>query len=1030
MVRLPKTKQDWSHMRTFRSASVFTLLSILIFTSMCFATSSDRVSSPIVAAQTVRLAHGVPMQARPKFDQGRVSPSFKLPYITLLTVPSATQKKELTKLLAAQQDKHSPSYHKWLTPEEYADRFGLSSGDIAKLSSWLKSQGFTIVRTARGRNWIAFSGTAAQVERTFKTEIHNFKVDGETHFANVIPPSIPSSLSGLVVGFRGMSNFHPKSQAHRAAPGYTFPFNDGNYLFLAPGDIATIYDINALYANGIDGTGQALAVMGQTGIHLSDLTNFRQNFGLSAINCTNVVDIITACDTSNFQYILVNGSATNIFGDLPEADIDMEWSGATAPNAQVIYVTSTDFNGGGVWDSWYYAVDNNVAPVITMSYTTPCELAEAGDSGTGEFTYSGDEAELAMANSEGITFLNSAGDSGAAECDYQTNIAVYGYAAAYPASSQYVTGVGGTMIPFSEFSSTYWGTTNGTGGASALSYIPEQVWNDAQEFGIECSQASPPSFCASYGISDWATAQNAIGISAGGGGASNCVSIDDNGVCTGGFPQPSWQSGLDVNAINPSGAGQVGSTPTRFTPDVSLLASPNFPGYLICTQASSLGGGSGSTCDSPSTGISDMLTACFNGTAPCSIFGGTSVSSPVFAGMVALLNQDVVANGGTAGLGNINPTLYSLAAANASNLAFNPITTSSATGNAYSIGAWCTAGTPSSGVSGDPWPSTLQCPSTGSNLVGFNTYDFDATTNYNMATGLGSVDLNNLATALLANLGSDFTFANTGSSTQTVSAGQTTSVYSFLVTPVTGTTFPQGVTFACSFSPADPTLTNSSCTFDPPSIAAGADGTGGVGVTLALATAGPNPNPDVRKQQRHAQNRTPWLPLTLPIAGILVAGFAGRKLSKYSLAFSLCLALVMAALLIACGNSSPAPISVTGVTASPAAVYPNNTGWPAQTSNLSVTIANDSQSKGVTWTAAVGSIVSTGTNTATYTAPAIASGLPASDTITATSVADATKSATGSVTLTPATVPGTYNITVTATQGSNQHTQSVQVVVQ
>src|SRR5208337_4038915 len=107
----------------------------------------------------------------------------------------------------------------------------------------------------------------------------------------------------------------------------------------------------------------------------------------------------------------------------------------------------------------------------------------------------------------------------------------------------------------------------------------------------------------------------------------------------------------------------------RYSPDVSLLASPYFPGYLICTQEAALGGsGTGSVCDSPSTGISDMLTACLAGTGPCSIYGGTSVATPVFAGMVTLLNQYLKANGG---LGNINPTLYKLAASNSTNHAFN-----------------------------------------------------------------------------------------------------------------------------------------------------------------------------------------------------------------------------------------------------------------------------------------------------------------------------------------------------------------------
>lgn len=1111
-------------MRPFRSATILSALLALAFTSICFAASPDRITAPIAAAKAVRLSHGVPMAAKPKFDRGRVSPSLNLPYITLLTVPSPTQQKALTKLIADQQNPHSASYRKWLKPEEYADQFGLSPNDINKLTTWLKSQGFTIVRTARGRNWIAFSGTAGQVQNAFRTDIHTFEVDGETHFANTMPASIPAALSGIVTGFRGMNNFRPKSQAHRAQPGYTFPYNGGNYLFISPGDVAAIYDVNALYTAGIDGTGMTLAVMGQTGIYQSDLTNFRQNFGLSAINCTTSTDIITACNTSNFQYVLVNGTATTVYGDLAEADIDVEWSGATARNAQVIYVTATDSSGGGVWDSWYYAVDNDVAPIITMSYTTPCELAEASNTGTGEFTFTSDEAELAQANSEGITFMNSSGDSGAAECDYQTNIAVYGYAVAYPASSQYVTGVGGTSIPAispNEYGATYWNLTNGTDGASALGYIPEQPWNDAQEFGLECAANPTSSFCQNYGITDWASAQTAVGISSGGGGVSNCTTIDANGVCTGGFPQPSWQA-VNISAVNPSGLGQVNSTPTRLTPDVSLLASPNFPGYLICTQVNGSSGG-GSSCDSPTTGISDMLTGCFAGTGPCTIYGGTSVSSPVFAGMVALLNQAV--NGaGSPGLGNINPTLYTLAAANSTNKAFNPVTTDSS--GAYSNGAWCSAGTPTSGVSGDPWPPALQCPSSGPSFIGFNAYDADSTTNYNLVTGLGSVDLNNLAsawpttplsatnitvvssenpavqgdsvtlTATVTTTGSNLptgsvTFYN-GSSvlgtgvlgaggrqgtvggsqvatfttttlpvgsdtitatyyggdannatstsqplTETVNSSFTLSAptapapapagtattSTFTVTP-TGGTFSSAVTFSCNGLP-DATV---SCGFSPTQIASGT--LGAQSITLTITTSGPNTSSSRSVIRRRADNRSPWLPLSLPLAGVVVAGFAGRKRSKYAMAAGLCAALLMAGLLIACGNSTPA-ISVSSVTGNPASLYPNYSSggdtWKLQQSQLSATVTNDSSNAGVTWSASVGSIDSTGL----YTAPTAAEGLPGSVTITATSVKDTTKSATGTLTLTPATVPGTYNITVTATQGSIANTTSnISLVVQ
>jgi subtilase family serine protease len=1054
------------------------IVCILILSALSFAAAPDRITGPFSAQQLVKLSVGVPLKAQPQYDKGPADPSLKLSYMTLLTVPSASQQKAISRLLAQQQDRRSPLYHKWLTPEQYADRFGLSPNDIKKLTDWLQSQGFSIVNVARGRNFIAFSGTAAQAESAFQTEIHNFDVAGEKHFSNITPPSIPAALSGIVSAVRGFNNFRPKSQAHRFEPDYTFLFQGQNIPFVAPGDVATIYDINALYSAGVDGTGETLAVIGQTGIFQADLTAFRTGFGLSGISCTtDASDIITACNTSNFRYVLVNGVPQNIYGDLSEADIDIEWSGAAARNAQVIFVTATDPNGAGVFDSLYYAIDNNVAPVLTLSYTTPCERAEIGFFGA-------DEVELQKANSFGITFMNSSGDTGAAECDFGSNLATRGYAVAYPASSQYVTGVGGTMIPFSELNSTYWNTSNGGDGGSAKSYIPEQAWNDAQEFGVICTVANP---CTLNGVTvtDWASAQNAIGIAADGGGVSNCVTVNSSGKCTSGFPRPTWQAGLNASAVNPGGIGEIqATTPTRYSPDVSLLGSANFPGYIVCTQGSCAGG------------ISGMLNACFAGTGPCSIFGGTSVSSPVFAGIVTLLNQYL---GSSGGLGNINPTLYSLAAT-PSNLAFHQVEV----GN---IGAFCSPGTPSN------QPVALQCPSSGPNagFLGFDASNFDPTTGYNLATGLGSVDATNLAIAWAAsllsattttvtssqnpaNFGVSVTFTatvtTTGSTpptgtvtfndgttalgsgslstvggfqvatfaTSTLTAGthSITAVYggdssnagstsavlnqiivaptfaittpttpatalsgqsatsTFSVTPTSGTTTVP-ITFACNNLP-DATV---GCTFNPTQIAAGAAGGTAVPVTLTITTAGPNSG-TVKPQQRRADHRSPWLPLTLPLAGIVMVGFAGRKMSKHSAIAGLCVSLALLGLLVACGGSNP-PVAIS-VSPAGATVFASDTadGWPPQTATFTATVTHTSNTA-VNWSVAPangGSITSGGV----YTAPTAAVGLPGSATITATSQADTTKTATATVTITPTTVPGSYQLTVTATEGPTSHT--------
>src|ERR1017187_4080180 len=1046
------------------------ILCILIFSTLSFAAAPDRITGPI-AGQLIKLSAGVSLKAQPGDDRGRVDSSLKLGYMTLLTVPSASQQKALNQLLSQQQDPRSPLYHMWLTPEQYADRFGLSPNDIQKLTAWLQSQGFTVVNVARGRNFIVFSGTAAQAETVFQTEIHNFDVGGETRFSNTTPPSIPAALSGVVTGIRGLNNFPAKSHAVHSKPNYTEAV--GNY-WIAPGDITTMYNLQKLYTAGINGSGQTLAVIGETDVYLADLNDFRSDFDLPQISgCTFFAgtNVIQKCDTTNFQYVVIQGDTDpgvpNFLQplDLVEADIDLEWSNAVAPQAKIIYVNAPV---SGVYYSTYYTIDQKLAPVMTMSYSFGCELGEA------EFgTLTADEAEFAQANIEGITFLNAAGDNSAAACDPNTNgdpndtLATGGLAVTYPASSPSVTGVGGTMIPWTEYTSTYWNpgnNANGNGG-SVTEYIPEQGWNDAEEWGAYCVANPGDTTCSEQGITSWATAQAdaKIGILGGGGGASNCVSINDSGICTGGQKQPAWQSGISASAINPNGFG-VTTTPARYLPDVSLLASLDFPGFIACTPVEEIEGGSNtaSMCANGIGGPSGFLSYGYK-------FGGTSFASPMFAGIVTLLNQYLDTG---KGLGNINPTLYSLAATPANGV-FHQLG-SNAFSSTGSNGVYCDPGTPGAG-----WPAALLCPPAvkpaTEGFFGYAASNFDPTTNYNLVTGLGSVDAYNLvhswtsattpsftlsaasgsmtitpggaggastitvtdvggftgnvtlATSVLPNgvtalfspnptagtstltltasgsaaAGGPTTVTITGTSgaltaTTTVALtivtvaqnfsvpatltnppaanpGQSTST-TMLISPVGGTTFASNVTYTCT---AGLPTGISSCLFNQASpITAGSSATT---VTVTIQTLGPFTGiagaavPANERPRMRSQNQRLWLPLSLPLAGMLLVGLAGRRLPRSYKIVGLCLALAVTGFLVACGGgSSSTTPPVIGVPVSPSTVntlYPNLTGALAQTQQFSAPVST-STNQTVTWAVTGGSANGTiDPNNGLYTAP-------------------------------------------------------------
>lgn len=721
-----------------KSRGMVCLLSMVFgLSSLSYAAQSDRIQGAL-AGPTVPLTGNVHRLAVPQFDQGGVDPALQLGTITLMTAPTVAQQQALKLLLAQQQDPKSSNYHKWLTPEQFADRFGLSQNDIQQIAAWLESQGFTNVHPARGRNWVSFTGTAAQVESALSTSIHHYNVNGTMHYANATAPMVPQALSGIVTGFRGLTDFKPHPMNAKRTRPYYSSSSIGDVI--APGDIATMYDINPLYNSGIDGTGQTLAVMGQTEIYLADLNDFRTGFGLSSLSCTvDGTGLITTCNDPHFQYVLDGSSKLSTTGDISEADLDLEWSGAVARNAKIIYVNSTD-----TFTSYYYAIDNKIAPVISLSYGF-CEFDDNFVLNTSGQPLA-DEMELQKANSEGITFVNSSGDSGAAECDSSAEtVATGGLALSYPASSPEVTGAGGTGVVFADWTSpTYWGTTNGANGGSALSYIPEQAWNDDYELFQFCQQNSTNKFCTQGGatkqpgwvnITSEAAAQSDIGISSTGGGASNCaIQNASNTACVSGFPKPSWQTVT------------VSGTSTRLSPDISFFASPNFPGYIFCTELSELGdGGTGSTC---APGGSAGITNALGLTPNPSVIGGTSASAPVFAGMVALLNQYT----GSSGQGNINQTLYQVAAAAPS--AFHDVT-------AADNKVYCTPGTPAG------QPSALLCPSSG--VIGYS-----ASAGFDLATGLGSIDLYNYVNALAATNGATFSLtSNLSGGTLTVVQGQT-----------------------------------------------------------------------------------------------------------------------------------------------------------------------------------------------------------------------------------------------------------------
>ena len=529
---------------------LFAIALISATATACFA-QPNRIPSRIDSSKTFALPGRVHPLATAAHDAGEVESSFSLPGMTIMLKTAPAQQSKLEQLLADQQNPASPHFHQWLTPEQYADQFGASASDIDQITEWLVSQGFTVNPAARSRTFVSFKGTAGQVHNAFGTTIHRYRVNGAMHYANSTDLTIPAALSPLVSGVRGLHDFHPKPHFAHAKGNWTL--GPGNHV-MAPDDFATIYDITPLYTAGTNGTGQKIAVMGQSAILSSDVTTFWQTFGLGSATLTQVL--------VNHE----NPGYQTASGDIDESALDLEWAGAVARNANIVFVYSYD-----VWTSAQYAVDNNVAPVISMSYGN-CEIYDLLD-------LPGYRQLVQQANSEGITWLAASGDQGATDCDGGSTVAENGLAVDEPGSIPEVTSMGGTSV---SNAGDYWNLGNSATDQSAKGYVPETAWNESAQAG------------------------EILGT---GGGASLF------------FPQPAWQT----NAGVPNDG-------FRHVPDISFNSSVyGVPYYVYCTR-----------CQGTSRGVEYV--------------GGTSAATPTMAGVVALLNQYLTTNG----LGNINPTIYSL----------------------------------------------------------------------------------------------------------------------------------------------------------------------------------------------------------------------------------------------------------------------------------------------------------------------------------------------------------------------------------
>jgi subtilase family serine protease len=673
-------------------------------------------------------------ETRTHTDLGRVEDDTSLEHMLLQLQRPGERASALAQYIDAAHDSSSPYYHKWLSAAEIGETYGPSGQDIATITAWLHSHGFTVNGVSASRMQIDFSGTARQVRETFHTEIHALESGGVTHIANMSDPQIPAALAPAVAGVVSLHSFRPRTMVRKRSD-YTFTLQGQTYRTLVPADLATIYNLTPLFALGLTGKGQTIAVLEDTDLYASsDWTTFRNAFGLSQYSSGSLSTVHPAPASGKNNCAAPGVARGASAGDDGEAILDAEWASAAAPGAsiEVAACASTQTTFGG-----FIALQNLLSratppAIVSVSYGE-CE-AENGATANQAIN-----SLYQQAVAQGISIFVAAGDEAAASCDAGASYATHGIGVSAYASTPYNVAVGGT--DFSDVldgtSGNYWSATNTSTYGSAKSYIPEIPWNDSCASSL---LAGYYGYAVGYGSSGFCNSRLAaqggyLGVIGGGGGPSGCAAGTPSsagivgGTCSG-YAKPSWQAG-------PKG---IASDGVRDIPDVSLFAADGVWGhfYAYCWSNVRSGG-----------------ARCSGAPGSWSGAGGTSFASPVMAGIQALVNQSTGSP-----QGNPNYIYYRLASnpnytcnsagGDTGNCIFHNLSRGDiavnclGTADCFGSSTGRTRGGPGGGPGGPPGFSGAQGALSTSTTVYSPAYA--AATGWNFAVGNGSVNAYNLVT--------------------------------------------------------------------------------------------------------------------------------------------------------------------------------------------------------------------------------------------------------------------------------------------
>jgi subtilase family serine protease len=652
-----------SQLATSKYLATFLVLAVLVCTAQAQAQFADRVPQSFDPTPAAVLPYHHPLWASPANDQGALDANQSIDNLTMVLARSPQQQQAFDQLLVDQQNPASPEYHHWLTPVEVGTRFGLSDHEIASISGWLESQGLHVNWVAPSKIFIAFGGSAASIGHAFGTSMHAYKVHGDDRISVSSDPRVPTALAPVIQAVRGLFTIQERPQSHSRAESSTGPeatLSDGSHV-IAPADFAVIYDV----PSSLTGSGVTIGIVGESRTDMADFTNFKSLTGSTFTNPTEVIP--TAYGGVDPGAALTTPPACEATNTCTQA-----------VNEQI------DLQGEATLD---VTRSGTVAPGANLVLVT----AAYEPTGSSDGIYTDAQYIVGTTSSPGPFQVMSISFGGCESGDGPSDVSEWSsvfQSAQMEGISVFVSsgdsGAAGCDISFQ------------TPPAVATAASPNALCSPMYETcvgGTEFNDTASPS--------TWWSSSNGTGFLS----ALSYIpegAWNEPGDTTDGFDVAGTGGGVSAYVATPSwqtGTGVPSAKAGRYTPDVAFSSSGH-DAYFNCMAAA------GGSCVVSGGSFEFIETY------------GTSAAAPSMAGVAALLDQKMAG-----GQGNLDPTIYSLAASRPA--AFHDVTVTSSGVSSCGVGT----------------PSMCNNSVASSTALTGGTQGYLVQTGYDEATGWGSLDV-------------------------------------------------------------------------------------------------------------------------------------------------------------------------------------------------------------------------------------------------------------------------------------------------